>query len=180
MSFSMMHTTSTVNDLMTGRPIWVPEAAHARDALVLAETEGVHYLLVADRDKDLAGVTCLCDVSRAGLEDRVKSFAHNPVTYVMSGESAENAVNMMSRCAVGCLPVLEDPGRVIGILTRHDLVQAGLIELESGVTRCASCGSTHSLVRDGSGVKFCRDCLEATPEAGTLERKWYCTLGGGD
>src|SRR5690606_36533108 len=131
MSFSMMHTTSTVNDLMTGRPIWVPEAAHARDALVLAETEGVHYLLVADRDKDLAGVTCLCDVSRAGLEDRVKSFAHNPVTYVMSGESAENAVNMMSRCAVGCLPVLEDPGRVIGILTRHDLVQAGLIDRKS-------------------------------------------------
>ena len=176
----MPHATPTVNDLMTGHPVWIPDTARAHEALVLADTEGVHYLLVADRDKDMRGVICLCDVGRAGLNDQVHSFAHQPVTYVMSGEAAQDAVAMMSRCAVGCLPVLEAPGKVIGVLTRRDLIDAGLITLESGVTQCAACGSTHDLVSDGGGVKFCRDCLEVTPDKGTLERKWYCTLGGGD
>ena len=176
----MTDSTTKVNDLMTGRPIWIPDAARAHEALMLAETEGVHYLLVADRDKDMVGVTCLCDVARAGLNDRVQHFAHSPPTYVMSGESAQTAADMMRRCSVGCLPVLEDPGQVIGILTRHDLVEAGLFELERGVTQCASCGSTHNLTRDGSGVKFCQDCLDTAPDKGTLQRQFYCTLGGGD
>lgn len=176
---TMIASTKT-DDLMTGRPIWISNVARAHEALALAETEGVHYLLVADRDKDLVGITCLCEIMRAGVNDVVESFAHRSPTYVMSGELAETAVAMMARCSVGCLPVIADPGRVVGILTRHDLVEAGLIELESGVTQCASCGSTHNLKSEDGGLKFCLDCLEATPDEGTLERKWYCTLGGGD
>jgi CBS domain-containing protein len=176
----MTDSTRKVNDLMTGHPIWIPGAARVDEASILARIENVHYLLVADRDKDLVGVACLCDLSRANADDRMATLAHSPPTYIMSGETVENAVAMMFRCSVGCLPVLEEPGQVIGILTRHDLVRAGFLELERGVTQCASCGATHNLTRDGNGVKFCQDCLECTPDKGTLEREFYCTLGGGD
>jgi CBS domain-containing protein len=177
---TMLEPTTKVDDLMTGRPIWISNAARAHEALVLAETEGVHYLLVADRDKDLAGITCLCELMRAGVNEYVESFAHSSPIFVMSGALAESAVSIMARCSVGCLPVIAEPGNVVGILTRHDLVKAGFIKLEPGVTQCASCGSTHNLKSENGGLKFCLDCLETTPDKGTLERKWYCTMGGGD
>lgn len=166
-----------VEDVMTGRLVWIADATEAYMAIDFAKREGVHYLLVVDRDSDLSGVICQCDMARAGVGERVGLFAHSPVTYVMEGEHAERAAEIMRRCGVGCLPVLAEPGRVTGIITRHDLGEAGFWDWEWGVTLCASCGSRHDLVRDREGVNFCRGCLEATPGPESLRRQWYCDIG---
>lgn len=168
-----------VDDLMTHRPVWIEDRAEAYVAGDLAQKEGVHYLLVVDGENDLSGMTCRCDLARAKVSERVGTIAHSPVTYIMKGERAERAAEMMRRCGVGCLPVLSHPGRVEGIITRHDLGEAGLWDWEWGVSLCASCGSRHNLAREPEGVTFCRDCLESTPAPGTLKRRWYCTIGYG-
>lgn len=166
-----------VEQIMTHNPVCIGTQAHAREALLLAHERGVHYLLVVDRDQDLAGITCLCDVMNARVNERVGEFAHTPVTYVIHGEPVTHAARIMRKCAIGCLPVLRDPGKVVGVLTRHDLQRAGVW---TGRAHCVSCGSNHGLVDDGQGVSFCRACLESTPSPGTVARRWYCTLGDGD
>lgn len=151
----------------------------SHEALAVAREEGVHYLLVGEKS-EIFGITCVCDITRAGVDEEVEEFAHSGVLSVPSGAPANSAAQVMRGCSIGCLPVLGDNGEVKGVVTRRDLRRAGLIQEERGDAKCASCGSTHSLSRDGDGVVFCRDCLESTPEPGTVERRWYCTLGGGD
>ena len=175
----MQQSLLLVDDLMSEHPIWVKGTMLSHEALAFARAEGVHYLLVGD-NSELRCITCLCDISRAGVGEQVGSFAHSGVLSVQSGAPADSAAMIMRGCAIGCLPVLGDSGEVRGVITRSDLRGAGLIKEELGDTQCASCGSTHSLSRDGDGVVFCRDCLESTPEPGTIERRWYCALGGGD
>ena len=145
-----------VEQIMTHDPVCIAAKARAHEALVLANRQRVHYLLVVDDDNDLDGITCVCDVDRARVNETVRSFAHSPVTYVMAGESATRAALIMKQCAVGCLPVLQDPGQVIGVLTRHDLRAAGAMD---PVKPCASCGSNHDLVEDDRGLSVCRRCL---------------------
>jgi len=145
-----------VEQIMTHEPVCIAAKAPAHEALVLANRQGVHYLLVVDEDNDLDGITCLCDVERARVTEAVRSFAHSPVTYVMAGETAERAARIMRECAVGCLPVLRDPGHVIGILTRHDLRAVGAM---APVRPCASCGSNHDLVEQDASIPLCRRCL---------------------
>ncbi len=166
-----------VDQIMTQQPVYISGKARAHEALTYANGQGVHYLLVVDGEEDLIGITCLCDVARAPVNDAVSTFAHTPVTYVMEGESAQEAARIMHDCAIGCLPVLRNPGEVVGVLTRHDLRDAGVLR---ELVHCASCGASHGLVDAGGGVPFCRACLESTPPPGTVGRRWYCTLGAGD
>jgi CBS domain-containing protein len=166
-----------VESLMTEPPVYIEGNARSHEAKSLADARNIHYLLVVDADEDLIGITCLCDVARAGVDDPVGSFAHKSITYVSAGEDAAKAAEIMQDCAVGCLPVIRAPGNVIGVVTRHDLIQRGLLD---SVPRCAACGTTHDLPEQAEGARFCRACIEATPKPGTIARRWYCTLGDGD
>jgi acetoin utilization protein AcuB len=151
------------------------------EALSVAKRTGVHYLIVMDDDSELVGVVCRCDLRRAKVDDAVGGVTHAPPVLVSVHATAEDALTSMQQCGVGCLPVLDDEGRIIGVLTRHDLRVRGLLGDELGVDRCASCGTSHGLIcSDGLGVVFCEECMERTPPVGTVAREMYCTIGGGD
>jgi CBS domain-containing protein len=168
-----------VKDHMSKRLVFVPERMSAGSALAAAREKNVHYLLVVDPDNDLSGITCLCKIARMPVSDAVGSTASSPVTYVTPDDSLEQAAQVMHECSVGCLPVVEEPGRVIGVITRHDLRALAVLSADD-TRRCAACGASHDLVGVGLNVPFCSSCLESTPPPGTVERSLYCTLGGGD
>ncbi|MBS1118207.1 MAG: hypothetical protein H6Q90_435 [Deltaproteobacteria bacterium] len=63
---------------------------------------------------------------------RVPSIADQiPVTQIMSREiqcarrdlSADRVVELMVQNRIGCVPVVEEPGRPIGMITKHDVVE---------------------------------------------------------
>lgn len=171
-----------VESLMTYPAVCIDSKARAHEAKSLADANGIHYLLVVDADEDLTGIVCLCDIARAGVDDPVASFARRSVTYVSAGEDVTQAAEIMQNCVVGCLPVIRAPGDVIGVVTRHDLIERGLL---TDIPRCAACCTTHDLLDPPSPeqsevARFCRACIEGTPDPGTIARRWYCTLGDGD
>ena len=167
-----------VREHMSKQLVFVPESMSAAAAFDIARQHNVHYLLVVDADNDLSGITCLCKISRTRVSDSVGSSASSPVTYVIPEDSLEQAAKIMHDCAIGCLPVVREPGQVVGVITRHDLLELGVLGDEDS-QRCAACGATHGLVKSGL-ISFCETCLESTPRLGTVERVLYCTLGGGD
>jgi CBS domain-containing protein len=169
-----------VGECMSENLVFVPDTADAAAALAVAHRRGVHYLLVVDGDNDLKAVTCLCQIARASASDVVGSFARSPVTFVEPDTTLEQAARIMADCSVGCLPVIREPGRVVGVITRHDLREHIVLSKEDSEARCAACGTTHDIRESIPGAPFCRSCLESTPEPGTIARRWYCTLGGGD
>jgi CBS domain-containing protein len=104
--------------LTTVGPTMPGSAAHA-----IAAEAGVHHLLVLDQERRLVGITCRCDLARAGAADvaAVMSrdvFATGPSTPLAAVTAA------MRLLGVGCLPVV-DEGLVLGLLTRADLQRAG-------------------------------------------------------
>jgi CBS domain-containing protein len=162
-----MQATKYVIDIASRNPVVIGPETVAWSAEHLAEQRGVHYLLVVD-SYALQGVVCLCDLSLASASAPVKSCMHPLPTTVDDQATAMEAAELMSHCQIGCLPVVDWSGGLRGIVTRHDLKRAGI--LDEDVRTCASCGSTHGLT-DVSGegdIQLCFRCGErqapATPD----------------
>jgi acetoin utilization protein AcuB len=167
-----------VVDLMSERPAMVDAGLEAHAAARFARARGVHHLLVV-RDEELVGVVCLCDVESAQASTRLGTLLGAPVVVVDSSATAEACAELMRDHGVGCLPVGDSLGALVGIVTRRDLREAGLLPLERGIDLCSSCGTGHHLrAHPGSdGSVFCAACLEETPGPNSIDGL-YRTLGG--
>ena len=59
---------------------------------------------------------------------KVRDIMSQPAYCIAASSSAEQAAEMMASYDVGALPVLDEEGRVVGILTDRDIVVRGLAE----------------------------------------------------
>jgi CBS domain-containing protein len=71
----------------------------------------------------------LLDVARAG-DERIDELVRRPPLVVQPDDSLRDAADLMVRQDVGRLPVVDAAGRVIGIVTRSDLLAAHVPRLE--------------------------------------------------
>jgi arabinose-5-phosphate isomerase len=120
-----------VGDVMIqpGRPLG-PEAT-MRDAVVsLARDRGLAMVVTGER---LAGVLTTGDLTR--LAERDPDFLGRSAVEIMTrspktaapDDLAAAAVATMERHGVIVLPVVEDGGRVVGVVHLHDLLRAGAV-----------------------------------------------------
>ena len=168
-----------VVDIMTSNPVVVGPETITWTAECLAQRRCVHDLLVV-RGYRLVGVVCRCDLLVAGSSARVQDcMRRNPVT-IDDQQTVNMAEQLMDRCAVGCLPVVDWSGCLKGVLTLRDLANAGV--LREGLRTCASCGSTHGLptrIADDE-IVFCARCIEQGRQPRTALEETYFITGGGD
>ncbi len=120
-----------VRDVMLPPGRILPPDATMRDAVVtLAHDRG---LAMVTEDSLLAGVLTTGDLTR--LAERDPRFLELAVSDVMTrsprtaspDELAGAAVGTMERHGVIVLPVVEDGGRVVGVVHLHDLMRAGAV-----------------------------------------------------
>ncbi len=167
-----------IAEVMTAEPVVVSIDATVSDALGVARRCEVHHLLVVD-GSDLVGLVCLCDLAEAETNDLFR-HVHTAFLFATPNESVEDAVRLMRDGRVGCLPVIDDAGALLGVVTRRDLRRVGALRGERGVDCCAGCGESHGLAPTvvGSEVLFCRECrARACPPRETLSQT---TLGGSE
>jgi arabinose-5-phosphate isomerase len=120
-----------VSDVMLHEDLPVlAESATMRDAVVhLAERRGI--ALVASGDGSLRGVVTAGDLTR--LMEREDDVFRVPVVAVMThspktarpDELASAAVYRMEQHGIMALPVVDDAGRLCGVVHLHDLLRAG-------------------------------------------------------
>jgi arabinose-5-phosphate isomerase len=120
-----------VGDVMipAGRPLG-PEATMREAVVSLAHDRGLAMVVSGGR---LAGVLTTGDLTR--LAERDPDFLSRPAVEIMTrtpktaapGELAAAAVATMERHGVIVLPVVEDGGRVVGVVHLHDLLRAGAV-----------------------------------------------------
>lgn len=131
-----------VKTLMTGQPISIEPDAPAIAALDLMIDHGIRHLPVVDGNRRVVGVVSIDDL-RAALpgtvslrvpptrEDRqaadgiavgeVMTYAPFTICY---DAPLEEAARCMAEERVGCLPVVDEDGRLDGILSETDLLHA--------------------------------------------------------
>lgn len=136
-----------VKSLMTGKPIALESDASALAALDLMIEHGFRHLPVVDARQRVVGVVGFNDLraafpipisltspprseERPELRELVVSevMSDSPIA-IDAEQSAEEAAQLMLDKRIGCLPVVDEDGRIEGILTETDLLQTLLTAL---------------------------------------------------
>jgi CBS domain-containing protein len=129
-----------VHELMTPSPVTVPPATPVKRALGLLDSHAITSMPVVDADGRVVGVVSEADLLR-------EAVAHDPRAHMMpSGEpppeppgtvedvmsrhpltvtadtDIADAVELLTSSAVKSVPVVDDRGRTVGMLSRHDVV----------------------------------------------------------
>lgn len=125
--------TLRVEEVMVGEDYpWLGEDALMRDCIVpLAEMRGT--VPVVDDENRVVGVVTAGDLTR--LLEREKDFLEIPLREAMTrtpklaraGELASAAVHRMEKHGIMALPVVDEEGRLMGIVHLHDLMRSGVV-----------------------------------------------------
>lgn len=125
----------TVADLMTSQVIGVPATSSLQQAARIMVSRGIRHLPVLDGEKAVAVlsdrdirlmVTDLVDPQerRAYMESTlVTKHASSPVISARPDTSVRDAARVFVESRIGCLPVVDEQERLVGIVTQTDLLK---------------------------------------------------------
>jgi len=135
-----------VKDLMSWPVMTVYDNATVGEALDILHRKNIRHLPVVDLNQALVGVvseTDLLKVFPRGKELSVfetnllartpvsKIIGKNPI-YVYSNVIVEEAALIMRTNRIGCLPVLDENQRLVGLLSKNDIIDAFIASLGLG------------------------------------------------
>ena len=121
---------NTITEAMTANPTTVSSETTAQEADRKMKTEDVGSLPIVDGD-ELVGVVTDRDIAirlvaeGKGAETTVGEIASKDVVCIDPQQSLEEAARLMAEHQVRRLPVVEEDGRLVGMLAQADVAQAG-------------------------------------------------------
>jgi CBS domain-containing protein len=114
----------TVGEIMTREPTALPPQATVRRAREELDLGRIRHLPVVDRGGALVGVLSLRDLLVAGDDSlRLEQIMQTDVKTVGPDTQAHEAAYLLLRHAIGCVPVTDASGRLVGIVTETDFVR---------------------------------------------------------
>jgi CBS domain-containing protein len=120
----------TVRDAMTSNPKAIQPSTTAQEAARLMKSEDVGPLPIVEGDR-LVGVVTDRDLAIRVLaegkspETAVSEIASRDVVTVDPDQSLQEAARLMAEHQVRRLPVVEEDGKLVGLLAQADVAQAG-------------------------------------------------------
>ena len=120
----------TVQDAMTSNPSAITPETSAREAAQLMKSEDTGVVPIVDGGKVVGVITdrdiALRIVGEGGNPDSgVGQIAATQLVTVDPQQSLEEAARLMGEHQVRRLPVVEEDGRLVGILSQKDIADAG-------------------------------------------------------
>jgi CBS domain-containing protein len=156
-----------VSEIMTAPVLTAPPLATVGRVLAMADRHGFCHVPIAWEDGELVGITCLCDLWGPRSHELVIQHMKVPVVTISTRDTVLRAAEVMRERNVGCLPVLDERRKLVGIVTEGDLMRVGAIGIDHLPPACMTCGTRHH-VRGGvsrvSGkpVSYCVRCLSGS------------------
>ena len=124
----MRYPDDTAGGLMTRAVItlhqdWTAEQALAELRRVGPESESTYYLFVLDETDHLLGVIGLRDLVTAPVSMRVAERMTTDAVSVLVTTDQEECARTLSRYGYMALPVVDEIGRFLGVITADDLIE---------------------------------------------------------
>jgi len=138
----LVHPDETAGGRMTSdflalrRRMTVAEAIEALRNWAPSENFA-YYLFVVDRDNILRGVLSLRRLLTADPSAALASIMDADVISVQAGTDQEEAARLMSRYSLLALPVVDEAGRLLGMITHDDLIDVIEEEATEDIYRLA-------------------------------------------
>jgi CBS domain-containing protein len=120
----------SIQEAMTPNPTTIEATTKAQEAARIMKSEDVGSLPIVEGDK-LIGVVTDRDLAiriiaeAKGIDTPVAEIASKEVVTIDPQQSLEEAARLMANNQVRRLPVVEEDGRLVGILAQADIAQTG-------------------------------------------------------
>src|SRR5262245_52300538 len=139
------HAPNTAGGLMTTDYAWLPPGLTAREALdrlrlQAPEKETIYYIYVLDEQRKLLGVVSLRDLIMAPPQTRIKDIAEQTLVSVKATDNRELVARELARYDLIAIPVVDDEGRMVGIVTHDDVIDVVVKEATEDVYRLGGVG----------------------------------------
>jgi Mg2+ transporter MgtE len=128
---------TTVTDDMTVQQV----IEHLREEA--GEHESIYYIYVVEANRRLAGVISLRDLLLASPTTTVAEIAERDMFIAHVDDDQEDVADQMSKYDLLAIPVTDETGKLLGIVTVDDALD--VLEEESAEDLALATGSTHEL-----------------------------------
>lgn len=118
----MKHHDLKVSDLMTTALMTINASERLDEAKIDMEVGLVRHLPVVDDRGKLVGIVSDRDVMRRGDKKRVCDVMSRDVVTTRPDAPAHLAASMMIDFRIGAVPVIDDDGALVGVVTLTDYV----------------------------------------------------------
>jgi magnesium transporter len=131
--------------IMTTDYAWLPPTIKAADALErlrlqAPESETIYYIFVLDDSRKLLGVVSLRDLILAPRQAMIQDFMEAKVVAVKVSDDPEFVAKELARYDLLAIPVVDDQGRMVGIITHDDVIDVVVQEATEDVYRMGGVG----------------------------------------
>lgn len=128
-----------VSDFMQHRPVTFRAEEGIYEALQAFVRSGMTAGVVLDAQRHVIGFLSEQDCLHEGLEAcyqceqrlTLRELMHTPVDTVQAEESIVEVTQRMIREGRRCYPVVDEDNRLLGLITRHDIIRALATDLAS-------------------------------------------------
>jgi magnesium transporter len=136
---------NTAGALMTTDYAWIPAnitVSEALDRLRLQapDRETIYYVFVLDQEHKLLGVLSLRDLILASRHTPVRDLMEKDVITVRVGDDREHVAQELAHYDLLAIPVLDEAGRMVGIVTHDDVIDVVVQEATEDVQRLGGVG----------------------------------------
>ncbi len=124
-----------VETYMSHTPITIRDDTDYWEAFEIMQEKDLHHIPVVNESSAVVGILTRRDLKIAAMNFKetavdVSEVMHCPVVTITPGELLTEAARQMIDKRIGCLPVLDTKGQMVGILTETDLLRALIDQLD--------------------------------------------------
>lgn len=117
----------TAGGLMTTRVLGLPQHLTVEEALAYLRhhadhLETIYYLYVVDDEQHLVGVVSLRSLVTADPQTRLQDLLNPDVIHVHTDTDQEEVARLISHYDLLAVPVLDEEGRLVGLITVDDVI----------------------------------------------------------
>ncbi len=131
---------------MTTDYAWLPESLRAAEAVTrlrqqAPNSETIYYVYVLDeRTRKLLGVVSLRELILAPPQQPIRELMDSDLKTLRALDSRESAAQQLARYDFLAMPVVDDEGRLVGIVTHDDVIDVVVEQATEDVHRLGGLG----------------------------------------
>jgi magnesium transporter len=146
----MQYPRETAGGMMTNRYVWIRKHFTVREAIdklkVFADlAENLYYLYVIDESRKLVGVVSYRDLLLADIDDLIDNVMYSRVIAAHVSMDQEEVARIIERYDFISLPVVDDDGKLVGIVTVDDVIDVFIREADEDIGKLSASGKSIDL-----------------------------------